>query len=575
MARDIKIKISSGFDPSGVSAASAALDKMADDLAKSNKWLMQCNAELSGAIKKHASNVAVDMAAAADKAAKGIGNTYRTLGDFMRDVRNETQEASRKLNELRARIQAASKAAEEARGAKAMRDVGEAADKSVGGVKRLSGVVRVLTTNTGFLGKALSEFARGAIWEMAAAGVRMVIGALKDAWQKHKEWVEEQRKTVVDTINSLTEKVNDYKIAIADAANAEREAAKAGLDARKNEIDLTERLTKATIELNRQRRIAAGENAETVNAEASGQLSEAESKSARAKSDAEIAAIERRIEIAKDESEAAWAEVERLRDAREQLAHDYDFGDPEQQKAQRRMRRAMSGKIEEARSVGFGADERVKAEEAALAAALKSREALDKEIEATELKAANEKKAREQSAIAARVEKDKAAAEKRAAEEKKAAEKVAAERARLDAQEAARRERERQAELAARIRDHQKLLAAERAEESKSRSAVSAAESKLQQAWGWYRDKDSMAAQLEEEKADAAARKQFEKDFERLKDRRRDWRKAENLSVDDEAVRRVALAREEKEAAERHLAEIEKNTADLAAKLDELLQVKG
>ena len=84
-----------------------------------------------------------------------------------------------------------------------------------------------------------------------------------------------------------------------------------------------------------------------------------------------------------------------------------------------------------------------------------------------------------------------------------------------------------------------------------------------------------MAAQLAEEKADAQARKQYEKDFERLKSRRRDWRTAENLSVDDEAVRRVAIAREEKEAAERHLAEIEKNTADLAAKLDELLSVKG
>lgn len=169
----------------------------------------------------------------------------------------------------------------------------------------------------------------------------------------------------------------------------------------------------------------------------------------------------------------------------------------------------------------------------------------------------------------------KAAAEKRAEEEKKSAEKAARERERLDAQEAARRERERQAELAARIRDHQKLLAAERAEESKTRSAVSAAESKLQLAWGWYRDKDSMAAQIAEEKADAQARKQFEKDFERLKSRRRDWRKAENLSVDDEAVRRVALAREEKEQAEKHLAEIEKNTANLAEKLDELLQVKG
>ena len=83
-----------------------------------------------------------------------------------------------------------------------------------------------------------------------------------------------------------------------------------------------------------------------------------------------------------------------------------------------------------------------------------------------------------------------------------------------------------------------------------------------------------MRAQLEEEKADAAARKQFDKDFEKLKSKHRDWRTVENLSVDDEAVRRVALAREEKQAADKHLAEIEKNTADLAAKLDELMSMK-
>ena len=219
-------------------------------------------------------------------------------------------------------------------------------------------------------------------------------------------------------------------------------------------------------------------------------------------------------------------------------------------------------------------DERTKTT-AAKRIAERKREQEKKEAE----REAAEKKRIEDSLAEGQKKKDerdaKEAAEKKAEADKKAAEKAAAERARLDAQEAARRERERQKELADKIRDHQKLLAAERAEESKGRAAISAAESKLQQAWGWYRDKDSMAAQLQEEKADAEARKQFEKDFEKLKDRRRDWRTAENLSVDDEAVRRVALAREEKAAAEKHLAEIEKNTADLAAKLDELLQVKG
>lgn len=199
---------------------------------------------------------------------------------------------------------------------------------------------------------------------------------------------------------------------------------------------------------------------------------------------------------------------------------------------------------------------------------------------AREKRRAAEEEARQQAALAEAQKKidernAAAAAEKKAKEEAKAAEKAAAERARIEAQEATRRERERQRELAARIKEHEKLLAAEREAENRQHAAIVAAESKLQRAWSWYRDKESMRAQLEEEKAEAAAQKQFEKDFERLRSRRRDWRKAENLSVDDEAVRRVALAREEKAAAERSLVEIEKNTHALADKLDELLSMKG
>lgn len=169
----------------------------------------------------------------------------------------------------------------------------------------------------------------------------------------------------------------------------------------------------------------------------------------------------------------------------------------------------------------------------------------------------------------------KAKAEKEAEAKEKAAKKAAETQKKLDAEAAAARERQAQKELDLKIKNHQKLIAAENKAEAEARTAQSKAESKLQQAWGWYRDKDSMRAQLEEEKAEAAAQKQFEKDFAKLKSRRRDWRTAENLSVDDEAVRRVGLAREEKAAADKHLAEIEKNTADLAKKLDELLQVKG
>ncbi len=79
-----------------------------------------------------------------------------------------------------------------------------------------------------------------------------------------------------------------------------------------------------------------------------------------------------------------------------------------------------------------------------------------------------------------------------------------------------------------------------------------------------------MKAQLEEEKADAEARRQYEKDFEKLSFRR-DWRTAKNLSVDQEAVRRVALAKEEEAAAQKAVLETAENTRRSAEALEGLV----
>lgn len=108
--------------------------------------------------------------------------------------------------------------------------------------------------------------------------------------------------------------------------------------------------------------------------------------------------------------------------------------------------------------------------------------------------------------------------------------------------------------------------------ESDAAKRLAAAQSKVAEAWAWYRDKDKMATQLKEEKAEEAAQKQFEKDFEDLK-WRRDWRTAKDLSVDQEAVRRVALAKEEETAAQKALAETAKSTAQAAASLAEIEKV--
>ena len=122
-----------------------------------------------------------------------------------------------------------------------------------------------------------------------------------------------------------------------------------------------------------------------------------------------------------------------------------------------------------------------------------------------------------------------------------------------------------------RLKDIADLKSAEQSAASDAaaaRTRLAAAQAQVQRAWGWYRDKDSMAAQLEEEKANAEAERQYEKDFQRLKDRRPDWEKAKNLSVDQEAVKRVALARREEEEARRAVAETAANTARAAAALE-------
>ena len=85
-----------------------------------------------------------------------------------------------------------------------------------------------------------------------------------------------------------------------------------------------------------------------------------------------------------------------------------------------------------------------------------------------------------------------------------------------------------------------------------------------------------MQGVIDEQKAQAAAEVRWQKDFERLKSFRRDWRTAEfgSLSASDEAVRQVAFAKEEKAAADRAVIETAENTRNLAGKLDELLQAK-
>lgn len=134
-------------------------------------------------------------------------------------------------------------------------------------------------------------------------------------------------------------------------------------------------------------------------------------------------------------------------------------------------------------------------------------------------------------------------------------------------EEAAAREAERNAEKQRRLerqfhnermREAQDELNDTKRQEGEAERRLSAAQSQVKEAWGWYRDKGQMKAQIDEFKAQQEAEKRWAIDFQKLKDKRRDWRDIEfgQLSADEEAVRQVALAKEEEAAAQEALSKL-------------------
>jgi len=177
----------------------------------------------------------------------------------------------------------------------------------------------------------------------------------------------------------------------------------------------------------------------------------------------------------------------------------------------------------------------------------------------------------------------KAAAEAYEEEYQKYIEECAREEERMRVETERRIAAERQRLWKEDIDEFQRAYGDAQEQEANAQGMLQAASANEQQAWGWYRDKDSLKAQLDEERANAAAEAQFQKDFEKLKSRRWDWRTANEvgsgemraLSLDETAVRRVALAREEKAAAEeyaRQTAEATQAAADALEQINQAIQ---
>ena len=155
-------------------------------------------------------------------------------------------------------------------------------------------------------------------------------------------------------------------------------------------------------------------------------------------------------------------------------------------------------------------------------------------------------------------------------EEAEAEQKLREELAREEREQEEKRHQQRIRNIQSEVSESEKL-------QSDAESRLSSAQAKVSQAWGWYKDKSSMQSEIDSYNEQKAAEVQWEKDFAKLKDKRRDWRDVEfgKLSADEEAVRQVALAKEEEQAAQKALDEIAENTAYLKEIAESLSAEEG
>ena len=194
--------------------------------------------------------------------------------------------------------------------------------------------------------------------------------------------------------------------------------------------------------------------------------------------------------------------------------------------------------------------------------------------------------------------KDAAAAEKMKAEERAKLEAAMKEkRAAQDLAEAAKLAK-KQAEGA--VKAERERIQKDISQNTISRSAaigrIAAAQSEFDRAFAAYRDPEKAAAQIGEERAYAADLKRLHKDASRyagkwridelsrlmaagdtqgMADTLEGWRKSSRFSPQVEAMVRASAAEQTKTTVEDELRKIETNTADLSAKLEELISMKG
>ena len=449
---------------------------------------------------------------------------------------------------------------------------------SLGNVSQLTQGVRTLSQTFGTLGQTagsvVSSILKGGIWGAAAAGVTLVVTAFRKWRDAAREAAEAQDRAMKESIARGREAAQALRESYAAAAKAIDEQAKR----QKADIELTKQQTKASLELAAAKEKAAGNTAKA--AELSRQAAAADRKAAADTAAVDVGAAQKKLTAAQQASgkygefvdsngnfnARKWERARRRRNGR-MMALQEQINKAEQE-------RLEIGYIE---SVNAG----VKAPT--------DIEALRKELE-TEQEA--RKKFVETAPAMRQAAENISTARKELDDAKKAAETVSSRSAAAEITAAA---------AAARTAAEKELrgkLAALQSQRSALRGGAgggSSFQSQFEQAFDLWRDPEAAKAAQDEEKRRDADMKRFRKsvdryggkwrideyaelmrngDAEGMQSRLAEWRKSSKFTPEVEQMVKAAAADQNANAAERALQNIEKNTADLAKKLDDLLSVK-
>ncbi len=452
------------------------------------------------------------------------------------------------------------------------------ADGAVGKLGRAIGGIASMGMMLGPVGLAIAglQTAVGALFDRMKKKADEMVAKAKEAYEKTrdrfekaKEWRLDKMRGELDSVTKAADRAIESLDRMAKAREALTSAknAKAGAAGEAEIVDMRRKMEEALSSASDEDRARVSAAWQLKIAERRAELEEETALRARTAEAESLKFAERRAAIAERNAKKLDKEAERLRKQYEDFAEGPLADDPATAK---RMK-----------DIADAAKERANKEWDSVDAQRAMLEAAREEKAANDISRGNrieEARTEQIAALRAYEDAEREYAKRKTDEWEKAAQQAEREEEARLAEVAREEEAARKQEEAERLRiekrvhdERVKLMKAQLSqyerEYGEAEARLANAQEGVSRAWGWYRDKDSLAAQIAEEKADAEARKQYEKDFGSLRDRRRDWRTATNLSLDDEAVRRVALAKEEEAAAQRAVEETAENTRRAAASL--------